>query len=47
MPTLIDVPPLYSYIVLGLLVVFKLPSLGHAVLAFMRDLEDYRRDRPK
>lgn len=45
MPLLVEVPPLYSYIVLGLVVVFRLPWLGHAVLAFLRDLDDYRAER--
>lgn len=35
------------YVALGLLVVWRLPSFGRKVLAFMRDLDDYRETRPK
>lgn len=34
-------------IVLGLVIVFYLPLFGRRVLAFLRDLHEYRADRRK
>jgi hypothetical protein len=38
-------PSSYGFVVLGLLVVVNLPKFGHAILAFLRDLDDYRANR--
>jgi hypothetical protein len=37
----------YAYALLGVLVVFSLPRFGRSVLAFLRDLDDYRSNRPR
>ena len=36
----------YAVIVLALVVVARLPKWGRSVLAFLRDLDDYRSNRP-
>jgi hypothetical protein len=41
----IDPPTTLAYVILGLAVVFRLPRLGHSLLAFLRDLDDYRGNR--
>lgn len=33
------------YIALGVAVAFQLPRLGRSILAFLRDLDDYRANR--
>jgi hypothetical protein len=38
-------PPTLSYVALGLATVFALPAFGRGVLAFLRDLDDYRANR--
>jgi uncharacterized membrane protein YuzA (DUF378 family) len=40
-------PTLLAYVVVGLAAVFALPRFGRAVLAFLRDLDDYRSSRPR
>lgn len=34
-----------AYIVLGLIVLYNLPTWGQRVLGFLRDLENYRANR--
>ena len=36
----------YAYIVLAVLVASQLPRWARSVLAFLRDLDDYRANRP-
>ena len=38
-------PSLYAYVVLAIVVVSQLPRWGRSVLAFLRDLDDYRANR--
>jgi uncharacterized membrane protein YuzA (DUF378 family) len=40
------IPGALAYIVVGLAALFALPRFGRAVLAFLRDLDDYRTNRP-
>lgn len=40
-------PTLLAYIVVGLVAFFMLPRFGRAVLAFLRDLDEYRADRAR
>jgi hypothetical protein len=40
-------PTLLAYIVVGLVALFQLPRFGRAVLAFLRDLDDYRANRQR
>jgi uncharacterized membrane protein YuzA (DUF378 family) len=40
-------PTLLAYIVVGLAAIFALPRFGRAVLAFLRDLDDYRANRQR
>lgn len=43
--SLLEAPTPLAYILLGVLVISQLPRFGRAVLAFMRDLDDYREKR--
>jgi hypothetical protein len=38
-------PTLLAYIVVGLVALSQLPRFGRAVLAFLRDYNEYREDR--
>lgn len=40
-----DQPTLLAYIVVGLVALSQLPRFGRAVLAFLRDLDEYKADR--
>jgi hypothetical protein len=40
-------PSLYAYIALAIVVLWRLPFWGRDVLAFLRDLDDYRANRPR
>ena len=40
-------PTPLAYIVVGLIALFQLPWFGRAVLAFLRDWDDYWANRPK
>jgi hypothetical protein len=40
-------PTLLAYIVVGLVAIYVLPRFGCAILAFRRDLDDYRANRPR
>jgi hypothetical protein len=40
-------PTTLSYVALALATVFALPAFGRRVLAFLRDLDDYRANRPR
>jgi hypothetical protein len=40
-------PTLLAYIVVGLVSLSQLPRFGRAGLAFLRDLDDYRANRPR
>ncbi|HET7455177.1 MAG TPA: hypothetical protein VFJ76_06620 [Solirubrobacterales bacterium] len=40
-------PTLLAYLAFAALVVSQLPRLGRSVLAFLRDLDDYRANRPQ
>jgi len=40
-------PTTLSYIALALAAIFALPAFGRRVLAFLRDLDDYRAKRPR
>ncbi|HKB50822.1 MAG TPA: hypothetical protein VKC63_05275 [Solirubrobacterales bacterium] len=40
-------PNVYSYVVLAIVVASQLPRWGRSVLAFLRDLDDYRANRPQ
>lgn len=40
-----DQPTLLTYIVVGLVALSQLPRFGRAVLAFLRDLDEYKADR--
>jgi hypothetical protein len=40
-------PTLLAYIVVGLVAVSRLPRFGRAVLAFLRDWDDYWANRPR
>ncbi len=37
----------YAYILLGVLVVFQIPRFLRSVLAFLRDWDDYKANRPR
>ena len=41
------VPTVLAYVVVGLAAIFALPRFGRAVLTFLRDLDDYRANRPR
>jgi hypothetical protein len=43
----LDQPAAFIYIAFALFVAFQLLRLGRSALAFLRDLDDYRANRPK
>ncbi len=42
---MVNPPDTAVYIVITALIVFRLPAFGHRVLAFLRDFDQYRRER--
>jgi hypothetical protein len=40
-------PTLLTYLAFAVLVISQLPRLGRSILAFLRDLDDYRSNRPE
>lgn len=40
-------PAVYAYVTGGLLILFGLIKIGHRVLDLLRDLDDYRANRPR
>jgi hypothetical protein len=40
-------PGLYAYLLLGVAIASQLPRWGRSVLAFLRDLDDYRANRQR
>ncbi|HVC07279.1 MAG TPA: hypothetical protein VND98_06840 [Solirubrobacterales bacterium] len=37
----------YAYVAPALLAIYRLPAFGRSILAFLRDLDAYRTERPK
>lgn len=40
-------PSALAYVIVGLTALFALPAFGRRILAFLRDLDEYRANRPK
>jgi uncharacterized membrane protein YuzA (DUF378 family) len=40
-------PSALAYVIVGLAALFALPAFGQRILAFLRDLDEYRANRPK